>query len=32
VVGAGTPEEIAQMKDSHTGQFLSKVLTASARP
>jgi len=32
LVGAGTPEEIAQMKDSHTGQFLSKVLTASARP
>jgi excinuclease ABC subunit A len=30
LVGTGTPEEIARMKDSHTGQFLSKVLTASA--
>jgi len=30
LVGAGTPEEIAQMKDSYTGQFLRKVLAASA--
>jgi excinuclease ABC subunit A len=30
LVGAGTPEAIAQVKDSHTGRFLSKVLTASA--
>jgi excinuclease ABC subunit A len=29
LVGAGTPEAIAQMKDSHTGRFLSQVLTAS---
>ena len=26
LVGSGTPEEIAQMKDSHTGRFLSKML------
>jgi len=26
LVGAGTPEEIAQMKDSYTGQFLRKIL------
>ena len=31
LVGAGTPEEIAQMKDSYTGQFLRKVLEASPR-
>ena len=31
LVGAGTPEEIARMKDSYTGQFLSKVLAGSAR-
>ena len=30
LVGAGTPEAIAQMKDSHTGHFLNKVLNASA--
>ena len=29
LVGKGTPEEIARMKDSHTGQFLSKVLSVS---
>jgi len=29
LVGTGTPEDIARMKDSHTGQFLSKVLGAS---
>jgi excinuclease ABC subunit A len=29
LVGAGTPEAIAQMKDSHTGRFLSKILTPS---
>ncbi|MGE5838590.1 MAG: excinuclease ABC subunit UvrA, partial [Deltaproteobacteria bacterium] len=29
LVGTGTPEEIARMKDSHTGQFLSKVLASS---
>jgi excinuclease ABC subunit A len=30
LVGAGTPEAIARMKDSHTGRFLSKVLSAQA--
>jgi excinuclease ABC subunit A len=29
LVGTGTPEDIARIKDSHTGQFLSKVLAAS---
>jgi excinuclease ABC subunit A len=29
LVGTGTPEDIARMKDSHTGQFLSKVLSVS---
>ena len=28
----GTPEEIAGLKDSYTGQFLKKVLTNSNRP
>jgi len=27
LVGVGTPEEIAQMKDSHTGRFLKKILS-----
>jgi len=31
LVGAGTPEEIARMKDSYTGQHLRKVLGASPR-
>jgi len=26
VVGAGTPEQIAALKESYTGQFLRKVL------
>ncbi len=26
IVGVGTPEEIAKIKDSYTGQFLKKVL------
>ena len=26
VVGCGTPEEIANLKGSYTGQFLAKVL------
>jgi excinuclease ABC subunit A len=30
LVGAGTPEAIARMKDSQTGRFLSKVLSAQA--
>ena len=29
LVGTGTPEDVARIKDSHTGQFLSKVLAAS---
>ena len=32
LIGAGSPEAIAQMKDSHTGRFLSEVLTAPAPP
>jgi excinuclease ABC subunit A len=32
LVGAGTPEAIAQMTDSHTGRFLKEVLAASAPP
>jgi excinuclease ABC subunit A len=27
VIGCGTPEQIARMPDSHTGQFLKQVLT-----
>jgi excinuclease ABC subunit A len=27
LIGTGTPEAIAQIKDSHTGRFLSQVLT-----
>jgi len=30
LVGTGTPEDIARMKDSYTGRFLSTVLAASA--
>ncbi len=30
VVGTGTPEEIAAMKESYTGQFLKKVLLGQA--
>ena len=26
LVGAGTPEEVAQMKESYTGKFLKKYL------
>jgi excinuclease ABC subunit A len=26
IVGAGTPEEVAGIKDSYTGQFLKKIL------
>jgi excinuclease ABC subunit A len=29
LVGTGTPEDVARITDSHTGQFLSKVLPAS---
>jgi len=29
IVGAGTPEQIAQQEDSHTGRFLREVLEAS---
>jgi len=29
LVGTGTPKDIARMKDSHTGQFLGKVLPPS---
>ncbi|MCW5834193.1 MAG: excinuclease ABC subunit UvrA [Labilithrix sp.] len=31
VVCAGTPEEVARVKESHTGRFLAEVLRASAR-
>jgi excinuclease ABC subunit A len=27
VVGTGTPEAIAKIKESHTGQFLKKILS-----
>jgi excinuclease ABC subunit A len=26
VIGCGTPEEIAAINDSHTGQYLAKIL------
>jgi excinuclease ABC subunit A len=26
VVAAGTPEEVAEVKESHTGRYLQKVL------
>ena len=29
VVGTGTPEEIAEMKQSYTGQYLKKVLESA---
>jgi len=32
VVGCGTPEEIADLETSYTGQYLKKVLSASSRP
>jgi len=28
IVGTGTPEEVAQIKDSYTGQFLRKILSS----
>ncbi len=28
IVGAGTPEEIAQIKESYTGHFLKKILVS----
>ena len=31
IVGCGTPEEIAKIRDSYTGQFLKRVLEATAR-
>jgi excinuclease ABC subunit A len=31
VVGTGTPEEIAEIEDSYTGQFLRKILSMEAR-
>ena len=31
IVGAGTPEQLAQNQDSHTGQFLKPVLGAKPR-
>ena len=30
VVASGTPEEIAQVKESYTGQYLAKVLQEAA--
>jgi excinuclease ABC subunit A len=30
LVGAGTPEEMVQIKESHTGQFLKKVLPSQS--
>jgi excinuclease ABC subunit A len=32
VIGAGTPEEIAKLSSSPTGQFLAKVLRGSEAP
>ncbi len=32
VVGTGTPEEIAAMRESYTGQYLKKVLSVRATP
>jgi len=26
IIATGTPEEVAEVKDSHTGQFLKKIL------
>jgi excinuclease ABC subunit A len=31
VVGQGTPEQIAQIKESHTGQFLKRMLAAKTK-
>ena len=31
IVAVGTPEEIAEQKDSHTGQFLKRILGAAQR-
>jgi excinuclease ABC subunit A len=32
LVASGTPEEIAQVAESHTGRYLAKVLEAAAKP
>ncbi|MEE8367572.1 MAG: hypothetical protein V3S30_04575, partial [Thermoanaerobaculia bacterium] len=29
LVAAGTPEEVAQVKESYTGQYLKKILSAA---
>ena len=31
IVGVGTPEQIAQLPNSHTGQFLSAAMRGLAR-
>ena len=31
-IAAGTPEEVAAEPTSHTGRFLSRVVTPAARP
>jgi len=31
LVATGTPEQIAAVEDSYTGQFLSKIVTAEGR-
>ena len=30
IVAAGTPEEVAEVKESYTGQFLKKVLSGQS--
>ena len=31
VIATGTPEQVAEVKESHTGHFLAEILQASAR-